>query len=481
MTTPVSSKKPKTSSDNDDFETVKRYLLECPHVTQDHPAIRAALEGIDREQKRNERDAKLKLKFANSSSAAAASPTPSDDLVVVGSTSTTSETSKKHHHHQGDDDAAAVVVIGEDMMESEWQDLANSDTKKGDDDGTSFFGRELAKVSIDAISENQVRVKTPVEAIAVVFHASLRSDLLGFACTGIPEDETSSNNGFAAPVRELPKSQFLPPKWNSFSQVIKLRYRKNGTGAIKLIVQELLEEQKIQVQLYPGKEPPSQSLLFQIDDHINLDSWNAALKQGKSVQPALHYKFLSTLLTKFCQAFDLGSVGDDAAQESHYMDNTISTQMNHRPIFKSDLVSPQPVPPVGSSSSQRKPWDNGAPATLDQAFPLHARTNGGGDFADDLAPGGLRDPRFLPVGGGRMGGNLMGPNHPGFMNGHPAMGGPPMGGPGTMQPRFDPMYPPGAVDIDINGNPRRSGRPSRSGQPNPDHLPPPNSFGDMFS
>ena len=76
-----------------------------------------------------------------------------------------------------------------------------------------------------------------------------------------------------------------------------------------------------------------------------------------------------------------------------------------------------------------------------------------------------------------MGGNLMGPNHPSFMGGgHPGV----MGGAGTMQPRFDPMHPPGVLDIDIHGNPRR-GRQSRSGEPNPDHLPPPNSFGDMFS
>lgn len=462
MATPVSSKKPKTSKDNDDFQTVKRYLLECPHVTQDHPAIRAALEGIEKEEKRRDRDAKLALKFAQASTSN--SPVPSDDLVVVDTTITPEK--------NGQNDPATGTLAGDESMESDWQDLAN--TKKEEDDETSFFGRELAKASIDSISGNMVRVKTPLAAIAIVFHASLRSDLLGFACTGIPEDETKKSSGFAAPVREMPNSQFLPPKWDSFN-VIKLRYRKKGTGAMKLIVQEV-EDRKIQVQLFPGKEPPSQSLFFSIDEHVNLDSWNAAFKQGTSIQPALHYKFLSNLLTKFCRTFDLGSVGDDVAQESQipYMDNTISTQMNHRAVFKSDFVAPT-VPTT--ASSQSRPWENGVPTTLDQAFPLHARINGGGDFADDLAPAGLRDPRFSMPAGGRMGGNLMGPNHPSFMGGgHPGV----MGGPGTMQPRFDPMHPPGVLDIDIHGNPRR-GRQSRSGEPNPDHLPPPNSFGDMFS
>ena len=54
MPTPSSfaPKKAQTAiSDNEDFEMVKRYLLECPHVTSENPAIKAALEGIEKEQK----------------------------------------------------------------------------------------------------------------------------------------------------------------------------------------------------------------------------------------------------------------------------------------------------------------------------------------------------------------------------------------------------------------------------------------------
>jgi hypothetical protein len=107
--------------------------------------------------------------------------------------------------------------------------------------------------------------------------------------------------------------------------------------------------------------------------------------------------------------------------------------------------------------------------------------NGRGQFAGDLVPGGLVDPSFYAGNDGRMGGNLMGPNHPVFMpggmhgGGPGRMGGPGMiGGPGTMQPRFDPVLPPGLVDVDIHGQPIRR---RMQGDPNPDHLRPPNSFG----
>jgi hypothetical protein len=462
MPTPSSSasKKAKTASDNDDFETVKRYLLECPHVTSENPAIKAALEGIEKEQKRRERDAKLQRKFAQVTTTS--SNINLSDSVVVIDTAPTPPTASN------DDDPD----------EMEWQDVAIRKDDDDDDeaDGTSFLGKKLAKIAIDSISEHQVKVKSPVAAIAVVIHASLRSDMLGFSCTGVPEDETAKKGGFAPSVRELPKYMLLPPKWDANPDKVSLRYRKHGTGALVLVVQQEAER-KIRVLLQPAssKEPPTQLLSFSLEEHVNLDSWNAALKASSFIPPALHYKFLAVLLANFCRAFDLGAVNEaeEVQAATPYVDNTVPMQMG-RPIIKSDFVPLQPVPAF--AAERRKPWEDGVPATLDQAFPGR-RQMPYGDFADDLAPGGLMDPRFagLP---GRMGGNQMGPNHPMFQGG--AIHGPPLGGPGSMQPRFDPIYPPG-VDVDIDGKPRRN-RPSRSGDPNPDHLPPPNAFGgDMFS
>lgn len=458
-------KKPKTADESDDFEAVKRYLLECPHVNKNSPAIKAALEGIEREEKRRERDAKLHRKFAKETSLATGSPSASasinsnlsDSLVVV--------------------DKGSPPPLNSDSDEMMgWQDVA---AKKDDDDdgadGISFLGKQLSRVVIDSISENNIKVKSPVAAIAVVFHASLRSDLLGFSCTGVPEDPSAKKGGFAAPVRELPKSQFLPANWDSKPEKVALRYRKDGTGALVLVVLEEAER-KVHVKLQPAssKEPPAQSLEFALEEHVNLDSWNAALKVSSSISPALHYKSLAVLLTKFCQTFDLGAVdeAEETAAASPYVDNT--AQFHAEPhILKSGFVSPQPVPGITSHRPQQ--WKQGVPTTIDQAFPNPRLPRG--DFGDDLAPAGLRDPRFADP-PGRVGGNLMGPNHPMFQGG--GIHGPPLGGPGSMQPRFDPFYPPG-VDPDMEGNPRRNQK-HRSGEPNPDHLRPPNSFGhDMFS
>jgi hypothetical protein len=497
-------KKPKMANDNYDFETVKRYLLECPHVPPENPAIKAALEGLLAEQQRRERDVKLQRKFARESNATVT--TSLEDSVVMVNTNTGTGTATPPPSTA----SASPDLSASDEMMQEWHDLADNDNddKKEEDEGrTSFLGKKLAKLAIDSISEHQVKVKSPVAAIAVVFHATLWSDLVGFSCTGIPQDEssssslssssTSNNGGFAAPVRELPKSLFLPPQWDSQPQKVSLRYRKNGTGAIVLTVQEEPADRTITVRLQPAssKEPSSQSLSFSLGDHVNLDSWNAALKASSSIPPALHYKSLAVLLTNFCRTFDFGSVEEPISEgQAPYVDNTVShsAAVSAQSIHKFDFVPPQPIPNMADEWNQPS-WDDQArvPTTLGEAFPGILPMAPAGHFAGDLAPAGLRDPRFAGLSDGRMGGNLMGPNHPMFSSQggpttsgmHPHHGGPPfLGGPGSMQPRFDPFYPPGVNPDDLPAPPGRN-RPSRTtGEPNPDHLPPPNSFGgDMFS
>jgi len=364
-------------------------------------------------------------------------------------------------------------------MESEWQDVADASPERSKLDHESageesYLGRELAKTAIDKISEHRITVTTPLSAIALVIHASLRS--LGFACTGIPEASTSA---FAAPVRELRESQFMPQRWDNDRQLIQLRYRKDGTGALKLMVAlEKSENDMVKIQFVAAnsQEPPSQTLTFAMKEHINMDSWKAATSKTKKIAPALHFKFLPVLLTKFCQMYDLGSTSPDgeAPRSIPYMDNTITTSKMQAQFTPSSTIPTPPSVPVAAS----RPWQNGhvVPSILDQAFPQVAVANRG-HFAGDLAPAGLLDP--LRIGGGHVGGNLMGPNHPHFTGGnHPhftgGMGPGFPNGPGSMQPRFDPVHPP-CLDIGVDGQPRRN-RPSRSGEPNPDHLRPPNSF-----
>ena len=466
------SKKPKMEGNDGDFDVVKKYLLECPHLAQENPAIRAALEGLERERTRRERDAKLQAKFAKSTTAKTNPRSPEKLNTSLSSSLADSD----------------VVVVDESLERSavddpdemmEWQDVENNkkEEEEDDEDGTSFLGKQLVKLAIDAIAEHNVRIRSPVAAVAVVLHAAMRSELLGFSCTGIPEDGNASNGGFAPPIRELPKGQFLPNHWDAPNDSVSLRYRKKGTGAIVLTVKRDAEN-VVSVQLIPNEEPPSESLSFPLQEHINLDSFTTALKTATAVPPALHYKGLQQLLTKFCRTFDLGSINDVPTTAAPYVDTTVIFSKGGNnggiaEIRKSDFVPPIPPDGIPNPANRPEPWETGVPATIDQAFGRNMP--GDRDFEDDLAPGGLRDP--LCIGRGRMGGNLMGPNHPMF-GGVGGMGGPQFGGPGTMQPRFDPFFPPG-VDPQKQPHPGRTRHP---GEPNPDHLPPPNAFGhDMFS
>lgn len=501
----TTNKKMKTSNEDDSFEELKRYILDCPTVPSDHPAVKAAL-AVDKEQQKNERDRKLQMKFSGAATtvqekipvdtrpdtSTAAFPTETENLsdsvvVVDGQTSP----------HPSSTDATNGDDSADEMME--WQDVTEKD-KDVEDDNTSLLGKNLAKITIDAVSEHQVKVKSPLAAIAAALHASLRSTLLGFSCTGVPEQESSSKSGFAAPIRELPPSQFLPSSWEK-SRKIALRYRKRETGAVVLSVEQG-DDDTITVHFLPAnsKEPPGHVLEFPLAHHVNLDSWTAAHKTSSSVSPSLHYKSLAALLTNFARTFDLGSVTEEGSDTAvPYVDNTIvgrtpsvASSPAHPALHKSDFVQPQhPGEPAtgiaNPSTGLADPHPNwrDVPSTLDDAFPGPRGMYTGGDFAGDLAPAGLRDPRFMPS-GGRMGGNLMGPNHPLFQGGGGmGVGGPagilPMGGPGTMQPRYDPVLPFG-IDDPLHPGQRRPNAPRRNGEPNPDHLRPPDSLGDnMFS
>lgn len=509
----------------DDFDVVKEYLMQCPHLPRDNPAIKCAMYAIEKEQQRRIRDAKLQAKFGTATTAAAENSAAANNAANGNSISSTLSDAdvvvvekNMGDSNNNDVDIHTKDFTGEDDDHDsmEWQDVQEH-TEDDDDDGngdpivaqegsefmeskndSSYLGKELAKVTIESIAEHRVHVSSPLGAIAAALHASLRSSLLGFACTGIPDDPKTTG-GFAAPVRELPKTQFLPLSWEEDPHYISLRYRKKGTGALVLKVCDNDDESStVKVTLGPAnnKESPARSMTFSMSDHINLDSWSAALKANTNtkIAPSLHYKGLSGLLSNFCQSFDLGVVIDseDAAMELPYVDNTVvygrsgveppnmKPSMVARPS-PSDPPGVQPVLPLRGEVRAGVEWKEGrVPSTLDQAFPDARRQPfPGGDFADDLLPAGLQDPCFMRGGRGQgMGGNLTGPNHPLFSgDGFGGVDGPPRGGPGSMQPRFDPVHPPGIDDGSSSSGRGRRQKPSRTGEPNPDHLPPP---GNMF-
>ena len=468
-----SSKKAKTDQ-QDDFKKVRSYIQECPLVSADHPAILAALKGLDGEIKRQERDAKLRNKFmqdavAVEKPAAATSP---EKIPRGGQESDRVREEKK-------------VEVADEVMADDWQDVTeeNSGNPQPEEEGCSFLGQKLAKASIAAMADHSVRVSTPLEALALALHAAMRSEILGFVCTGVPE-EKKSNGGFAAPVRELPPHQFLPIEWNKNKGVVALRYRKRATGAVVLTVRtadtdskEMNAEAMIDVTLVPSSvtEPPSLSLSFPLKEHLNLDSWERAFKENNSFSPALHYKSLATLLSNFAKTFDLGSVMEEgeagvassSSSSAHfpYVDSTVSNLPTRLPGQQvPELQYPQRAPEFQ--------FPGGTPTRDEFAFPGSVRdpSRRPGDFAGDLAPGGMVPG---PHGPHPDSGMVMGPNHPLFTGGLPSNGG--------MRPRFDPFGPPGGPTEPEDDQPPGPLPPSRTGnrqpvQPNRDHMRPPNFF-----
>ena len=625
--------------DDDDFETIKEYLLKCPLVASVHdsPAIKAALEGIEKEQKRRIRDAKLRSKFlanaTNSTSNSSNTNNINTNNININNINNNNNDRDEIVVVEKHEIAASSVILesnsnsSNDTDDMEWQDvqqqqkyedalvpavraIGDSFTMEHLEESSSststlepcFLGRTLARACIDAIAaqqkqhQKQVEVSTPLAAIAVALHAALRSDVLGFACTGIPEDVTTNNIknkgksiGFAPPIRELFKTQFLPRGWdddtsnsNTISISISshnnngnirsflhspppLRYRKTDTGAVVLTVEghpsgdddkDQVVATECRVTFVPtnskdenenssaSHHTTSSCLRFPLSEHINLDSWNAAAAAARKttnkstnpktepnyqhkIAPSLHYKNLAGLLSKFCRAFDLGAVHDekaigsrnnsstDGAMKRTKISGNSNSYNNNSKMEVQGGVFVAEHHPATAASRNTTTAGYSVPTTPDQAFPPNppgvaavaaaARRSNEyapphrGDFAGDLLPApssGLQDPRFAGrVGGGRMGGNLMGPNHPMFspgsvgVGGHgqfPGMGGIPIGGPGTMQPRFDPLLPPGiGGGNDFPPAPGSLAAANRRrtvpGEPDPDHLPPPNSLGNnMF-
>jgi hypothetical protein len=251
-----------------------------------------------------------------------------------------------------------------------------------DEPSPSALGIALAKCAISDMSSANIQVSTPVAALALALHSALRSDFLGFKCTGVPEEEDcfssdlkisattttttkKKSNGFAPPVRELPKGKFLPDNWDNCASLsnlnqltssstsrVTLRYRKNGLGATILRVTQMVldgdapmnattstntspntanNQFMARISFGPaGGEP--QILDIPMNRHVNVDGLNTALSKldkGKfKVKPALHYKSLSLLLSDFCKCSDLGSVKE--IEDSSYKSTSASTSLSTR-------------------------------------------------------------------------------------------------------------------------------------------------------
>lgn len=450
----MSAAKKSKMSHEAELDAVRQHLLQCPNVPKDSQALQVALDALDQERKRIERDAKLQRKFAASSNT---TTTSSSSKTETNKSTAPTSTSDKVHTKEEDD---------AELME--WQDIASHHEQIAEmpSEG-SVLGKMLAQSSIAAMANAKTDVASPLAAIALALHAALTGETLNFKCTGIPDDSTASSGGFAAPIRELPKTQLVPAYWDKNSMAatnpfVKFRYRKNGVGSIVLHA-SLRDDTMVHVELLPTntKEPPGDALTFPLEDHVNLDSLSKALATQQRVIPTLHYKALPVLLTNMCNTFDLGPVRDSveggAETSLPYVDTTI-------------------IPPIADGLRNNTPLV-AQPRVYDQFESPNIRVfqpdRRRGDFDTDLMPGGMADPF--------SGGNLMGPNHPAF-------GQQPHGGGFGMRPRFDPYGPPGGptdpnnIDpSDPRQQPRRRPPPGGTGDPNPDHQRPPQDLGNnMF-
>lgn len=527
-TTPIassSSKKTKVASD-DIYSVVKQHILNCPGVEKNHPAILGALKGLENEKQRQERDAKLRRRFDASveepvivSYSDDSGRKVSDDIMESDLPIRENQTS----NDESDDDWHDVnryVVKDESGMYLD--NGVRSDTCGEEfltrETDNSHLGQKIAQEAVNLLGRYAVHVRSPLDAFLVVFHAALLSPTLQYICTGIPDsidDTNGAARGFAAPIRDIPKTDFLPKNFRTTQcgnggDCVRIRYRKDGSAGIFVLSLHITEQDcvlssssngGIQVSLsstgsksVTQPSEPSAIIEFDVKNFLNTESWEKAWAKNNNpsgISPALHYKNLNRLFTEFCRKSDLGSVTDrldnDGTPILENNANNLEGTANERPL-KSQ------IPPISNFQADldtcripetRIPQVDGI--RFGEQWLQNRRR---GDFDGDLAPklfGGTLNNPLDPLGVVRQQdnmGNLFGPNHPSFRNPnnmYPVPSDDPAFlGVGGMAPRFDPYGPP-PTDINwIDGPNLKQGPPNRGFGPNPDHMPPPGFGHNMF-
>lgn len=510
-------------------------------LAPDSVAIRAAVAGLDKELTRLEREERLVRKFTADSGNAnsgggkttATGKKGEEDAVDMDYVQMTSEDFPMAT--PATDDTKNANDDGKD--EEEWEEAGRPSPAKGkhprdvhdeEDSRKSEYFQKLSSSAVARIAGAGTKASTPLGALGLALHAALMElsdDENGnggskqsiFKCTGVPDADVTSQflgvavqgkkggggGGFAPPVRELPRGQLVPPKWEENVNntgddgVVAFRY-KCGRGvystssshtndATTLYLALHLPSGSDEASVAFGTLPSSsskgksaeegsvrQKLKFPLGRHVNLDGFRAAkAKNGggggaassSSVPPSLFYISLSELLARFDAAFGgalLLPRADGGSGVEDYAGTAASAKALGRPM--STTGTPM-VPGTAPVVRPDVPPDSMALDGPDNTDPLRvadSQRRGGrhGDFEGDLLPGG-------PMPGGlhgippRGGGSQVGPNHPmfdnyygddsaygygdddlGFGNGGGGFGVPGVGGGMGMRPRFDPYGPP---------------------------------------
>lgn len=480
------------------LEAIRSHLASVPGVPVDSSAARAVLKSVDEEVGRSTREYKLRRKFerqriqnlteaeAEAAGAGGDGGNMNNDDVddddgwqdVTPPRASPGKSSAGADCDAGEGDLRSSPVQ---LMETSSESIVGNTDGSSNNNPASPLGQALAEMVTRSVADAKVRVSNPVAAVALALHAAMRTERLGFKCTGIPPDDDGQSGGgggggFAAPTRELPKTKFLPEKWDEAkrgsggtdantkkSTRISLRYRKDGLGSTVLRVTEreaALHQPSgaisITVASSTNSEPTAAAgggRSFDASRHINLAGLAAAVTSERQrlgisptsdvevkVSPVLHYLDLAGLMTAFVTSFDLGSIRDPTVTEEDKAaamagngscSNSMEVEQS-RPYRKQvDPSSGSQIPPVptpavpGVANPPRLPTGPGIPQPgraprIEDLDPSLRRPGPGGDFGGDLAPGGILDPRRgMSQEDNR--GSLMGPNHPAFRG--PAIGG----------------------------------------------------------
>ena len=425
-------------------------------------ALKAAISGLDKELCRLEREERLVAKFTASAN--------SDAKKNTNNTMGEDEAADMEYVKMSKEDACsspggATAETADDvnMDDGEWEEANPSPAKKhqkqddaSNDDTELVRCQSLASTTVTRISNANVKVHTPLGALALALHTALveltynekaDGDTI-FRCTGVPDASVVSQflgndivakqtkgggGGFALPVRELPRGELVPPKWednasSSNSEVIAFRYKcgkevyttdsgpTNDSTTMYLTVQ-LIEGNEVVVVFgtlpSPSSEKESTKLTFPLGQYANLAGFQAAKAKngGGGVSPSLFYISLSELMFKFSSTFGLLSrvqKGESSSADASLKMSTKGDDIgNSVPSSAIAMNVPRPnIPPDGPAVD--------LPSHTDPLRVMDAQRKGKHkDFEGDLLPGGPQPGGLHEIPPRGMG-SQVGPNHPMF-------------------------------------------------------------------
>ena len=523
-----------------ELDSVRQFLLSQDHhpFPPHHVGIVAALNGIELERKRRQRDGKLQQKFMISSSPVIhdgdsnnnnniSSAMDGDfyeiEAVTMDTTAGTAVTTM----------SPPIASEVNTIMTDDWQDVTEDDVRmltsttttapiattttspeqgttptedatrnQNDDEQQQLV--HLTKYVVSTFAAQNVQCRSPISALAVVCHMALLQNGRCI-CTGTPDDDDDNGGGFAPPIRDLPTGQLLPVHWDDKVMTtghVQFRYRTIGYGTFHLsVLQEDtgMPEPTIRIALVSNKDNDTTHtpLRIALSDHINLQSWETAQKSTPSMKipPALHYKRLSVFLRTFMEhvrPFTNVTTTTRIPPNDHFASHYASAgAIKDIPITTTTAKSSSSScgNPVSSSLITSPPHQSFVPppnVPMNSVRQPHIVGPMQGQFDGDLYPSGISAPFFH----GEMSGNVMGPNHPIFNirtgennnndDDHVGNinGDPFRMGIHGMTPRFDPFGPPGGPTEPPS---RGTTFPGGNGNPNRDlAIPPPFGGNNMF-